>query len=84
MFHRLVRALAVQLFGLAARLGLHRLALFNRLFLAPYAVYKQFFEAGPIDRIEELIPENSLVIDVGANVGFFSLRFARWSATVAR
>jgi FkbM family methyltransferase len=69
---------AVRLFGLTAKLGLHRLPVFKPAFLAVYAVYKGYFEAGPIDRLNEFVPDGSLVIDVGANVGFFSLRFARW------
>ena len=55
-----------------------RVGPFNRLFLAVYGIYKRYFEAGPIDRLQEFVPPGSLVIDVGANVGFFSLRFARW------
>jgi hypothetical protein len=43
-----------------------------------YLVQKQYFEAGPIDRLREFVPAGSLVIDVGTNVGFFSLRFASW------
>jgi FkbM family methyltransferase len=69
---------AVRLFGLTAKLGLHRLPVFKPVFLASYAVYKRYFEAGPVDRLNEFVPSGSLVIDVGANVGFFSLRFARW------
>jgi FkbM family methyltransferase len=69
---------AVRLFGLTAKLGLHRLPVFKPAFLAFYALYKSYFEAGPIDRLNEFVPTGSLVIDVGANVGFFSLRFARW------
>ena len=78
MFSIFVRDSAVKLFGLTARLGLQRLPFFNRGFLALYQFYKKYFEAGPIDRLREFVPEGSLVIDVGANVGFFSLRFARW------
>ena len=73
-----IRDSAVKLFGLAAKLGLQRLPLFNRAFVALYPVYKQYIEAGPIDRLREFVPAGSLVIDVGANVGFFSLRFAKW------
>ncbi|WP_181167091.1 FkbM family methyltransferase [Mesorhizobium sp. B2-8-3] len=40
--------------------------------------YKRYFEAGPIDQLREFVPGGSLVIDVGANVGFFTLRFAEW------
>jgi FkbM family methyltransferase len=78
MFQSLIRNSAVQLFGLAAKLGVHRLPLFDRIFLVLYAGYKRHFEAGPIERLQEFIPTGSVVIDVGANVGFFSLRFARW------
>ena len=78
MFAIFVRDSAVKLFGLTAKLGLQRLPFFNRGFLALYQLYKRYFEAGPIDRLKEFAPEGSLVIDVGANVGFFSLRFARW------
>lgn len=59
-------------------MGIHRLPLFDRLFLALYGAYKKYFEAGPIDRLREFVPPGSVVIDVGANVGFFSLRFADW------
>jgi FkbM family methyltransferase len=78
MAPRLIGNFAVLLFGLVARSGLHRLPVFERIFLAFYAIYKRYFEAGPIDRLREFVPEGSLVVDVGANVGFFSLRFARW------
>jgi FkbM family methyltransferase len=43
-----------------------------------YEIYKRCFEAGPIERLKEFVPIGSLVIDVGANVGFFSVRFADW------
>ena len=70
---------AVQRFNaITAKLGLRRSPVFNRVFLASYAIYKQYFEAGPIDRLREFVPGGSLVIDAGANVGFFSLRFAKW------
>jgi FkbM family methyltransferase len=78
MFAIFVRDSAVKLFGLTAKLGLQRLPFFDRGFLALYQVYKRYFEAGPIDRLRGFVPEGSLVIDVGANVGFFALRFAKW------
>src|SRR5437588_5448029 len=78
MAHNLIRNSVVRLFGMIARLGVHRIPIFERGFLALYSTYKQYFEAGPIDRLAEFVPNRSLVIDVGANVGFFSLRFAKW------
>jgi FkbM family methyltransferase len=78
MVQNLIRSSAVRLFGAIAGLGIHRLPGFDRLFLALYGAYKKYFEAGPIDRLREFVPPGSVVIDVGANVGFFALRFADW------
>ena len=78
MFQSHIRDLAVGLFALIARLGVQRIPFFDRIFRACYTIYKQYFEAGPIDRLKEFAPAGSLVVDVGANVGFFSLRFASW------
>jgi FkbM family methyltransferase len=78
MHQRLIGNLVVRLYGLIARLGIQRAPAFNRVFLAFYAIYKKYFEAGPIDRLREFVPAGCCVIDVGANVGFFSIRFARW------
>jgi len=45
MFGHLARKSMVGLFGLAVRLGLHRLPPFLML----YSAYKQYIEAGPVD-----------------------------------
>jgi len=78
MFQKFIRDSTVRLFGLVAKSGVHRLPVIDRGFLALYAAYKKYFEAGPIDRLQEFVPSGSIVMDVGANVGFFSLRFAQW------
>jgi FkbM family methyltransferase len=69
--------------GLAAysvlvRTGIMKQAWARRVFPAVYSVYKTWIEAGPVDRLKELVPEGSTVVDVGANIGFFTLKFARW------
>ena len=84
MLQGLIRDSAVHLFGLASKLGIHRLPGFHRAFLTLYPIYKRHIEAGPIDRLREFVPEGSLVIDVGANVGFFTLRFAEWVGSSGR
>jgi FkbM family methyltransferase len=78
MVRNLIGNSIIRLYGLIVRLGVHRIPIFEPAFLTLYASYKKYFEAGPIDRLKEFVPSGSLVIDVGANVGFFSLRFARW------
>lgn len=48
------------------------------LFERAYALYKHAFEAGSVDLLRSFIAPNSTVIDVGANVGFFTMYFGRW------
>jgi FkbM family methyltransferase len=78
MLRNLLRSSVVNLFGLVAKIGLHRRSPFDRLFLASYMLYKEYVEGGAVDRLKDYVVGGSLVIDVGANVGFFSRRFAKW------
>lgn len=48
------------------------------LFERSYDLYKTVLEAGPIGALQRFVEPGSTVIDVGANLGFFSRRFARW------
>ena len=64
--------------------GLMRYGWGRRLFFAGYELYKSTFEAGPIAALRAYAPSGSLVIDVGANVGFFTERFARWVGPTGR
>jgi FkbM family methyltransferase len=47
-------------------------------FRSAYAGYKRFFEAGHLEPLRLLIPPGTSVVDVGANLGFFTLKFAGW------
>jgi hypothetical protein len=76
--------MVVRLFGLIARSAVHRKPIFESAFLALYVVYKKYFEAGPIDRLREFVPSGSLVIEVGANVGFFRFALPNGWATGAK
>ncbi len=48
------------------------------LFEVGYGGYKLLWEAGSIGQLRTVVTPGSLVVDVGANVGFFTVRFARW------
>ena len=45
-----------------------------------YLVYKALIEAGSVTLLRQWVRPNTSVIDVGANVGFFTVRFARWTS----
>ena len=75
------RALQLGLLWLYRRVfaeGLLRYGWGQRLFFQLYDAYKLCFEAGPISQLQSLIPQGALAVDVGANVGFFTRRLARW------
>jgi FkbM family methyltransferase len=50
----------------------------RRAFESVYLAYKYLIEAGPVARLQSVVAPGSTVIDVGANIGFFTLRFGRW------
>jgi len=47
------------------------------LFVSAYNLYKQTIEARYTNMLLKYIPTRSTVVDVGANIGFFTGRFAR-------
>lgn len=73
-----LQSLALKLYSLLVRTGLMKQPLARRLFVSLYSAYKALIESGPVDRLHDHVPPGSLVIDIGANVGFFTRKFARW------
>jgi len=65
-------------YGALARTGILKHPWARRLFLAAYSAYKTWIESGPVDRLKNLVAPGSTVVDVGASVGFFTLKFASW------
>jgi FkbM family methyltransferase len=43
-----------------------------------YLTYKRWFEAKDVESLREFVRLDSTVVDVGANIGFFTIHFARW------
>ncbi|OGQ96079.1 MAG: hypothetical protein A2521_13305 [Deltaproteobacteria bacterium RIFOXYD12_FULL_57_12] len=48
------------------------------LFKHAYFMYKRHLEAGAIIHLQKLVSPGSWIIDVGANIGFFSIHFCHW------
>jgi FkbM family methyltransferase len=68
----------------AARSGVFDRPRAKRGFESAYLAYKGLAEAGPVAGLKRLVPAGATVIDVGANIGFFTVRFGRWVGTGGR
>jgi FkbM family methyltransferase len=68
----------VRLYERAARGGVLDRPRPRRAYESVYLAYKRLIEAGPVDGLSALVTNGSMVFDVGANIGFFSMTFARW------
>jgi FkbM family methyltransferase len=66
------------LYRAAAAIGALDRSWGRALFETAYRVYKRHYEAGDIGLLQNWVRPNTAVIDVGANVGFFTLEFASW------
>lgn len=75
---QMLSALLLTSYRLAVRSGVLQKPWAQRLFLSVYGHYKALFEARHADRLAAWVPRAGVVFDVGANVGFFTLKFARW------
>jgi FkbM family methyltransferase len=48
------------------------------IFEMAYWFYKRYYEAGTIAPLQQFVKPGSCVVDVGANIGYFTLHFASW------
>jgi FkbM family methyltransferase len=65
-------------YKLACRTGVMSTRLGRAGFLVAYERYKAFSDAAHLELLGKLVRPGSTVIDVGANVGFYTRRFAEW------
>lgn len=66
------------------RTGLLRTAPGKRIFEACYLFYKRSFEAKNVSQLRHHVRSDHWVVDVGANIGFFTDLFAQWSGGSGR
>jgi FkbM family methyltransferase len=76
--NRLLQSGLIGLYRLVAATGGLDTPLGRRIFEASYQFYKDRLEAGPIRMLRPWVRPKTFVIDVGANIGFFSRQFATW------
>ena len=74
----IVQACLLKIYAQIVRTGFFSFSWGRSFFLTTYDLYKLFVEAGDIRSLRRFVKPGEIVIDVGANVGFFTKRFARW------
>ncbi|MEQ8660033.1 MAG: FkbM family methyltransferase [Gammaproteobacteria bacterium] len=50
----------------------------RRVLMSAYVLYKRWFEAAQVRGLHEFVAADAWVVDVGANVGYFTRLFAGW------
>ena len=78
MLSRLLQTVSLALYSGLAKSGVLSHPAARSAFLRAYGLYKRLIEAGPVDRLQDYVPKGGVVVDIGANVGFFTLKFADW------
>lgn len=74
---RALQRAALAAWSVSTRMGLVELPKVRRLYSTFYFLYKGYVEARFIDTLLERVPAGSVVVDVGAYIGFFAVSFAR-------
>lgn len=77
-YKRMLQNGLFSIYRAVVRLGVLNTRWGRALFEAVYLQYKAHVEAGPVELLQRYVRPGTVVIDVGANVGFFTLKFGKW------
>jgi len=75
---KILQSVCLAAYRIVAATGFFDTRFGEKLFFAAYEAYKESIEARTADTLAQWVPAGTVVIDVGANIGFFTVRFARW------
>jgi FkbM family methyltransferase len=78
VFLRIVQKIAFAIYFSLNKFGIFRFVLVEKSFIRAYFWYKSKLENFNLDSISHLVRPNSTVIDVGANVGWFTVAISRY------
>lgn len=81
---RKVQLLLLAIYRYALATGVLSTRIGKAAFEFAYSRYKALVEAGEVDLLRAHVVEGGVVIDVGANIGFFALKFAAWAGASGR
>jgi FkbM family methyltransferase len=75
---KIIQTAAFEIYSKADRLGMFKFTLVDHVFIKIYYFYKSKLENIDLQLISHYIVPNSHVIDVGANIGWFTLNLERF------
>ncbi len=78
VFLKFIQAVAFEVYSKINRLGVFRFTLVDHAFTKMYYIYKSKLENVDLALISHYIVPNSHIIDVGANIGWFTLNIGRF------
>jgi FkbM family methyltransferase len=75
---RIIQSCLLKSYALVVKTGILSTSWGRSIFLTTYNWYKVLIEAGEVKSLQSYIKPGEVAIDIGANVGFFTTRFAKW------
>lgn len=82
--NRLIQSFLLGSYRLVRKSGVLDEGIGERCFEVAYDLYKGLLEARDIRRLRPFVEPGTTVVDVGANIGFFAVRFAEWTGKAGR
>jgi FkbM family methyltransferase len=76
--NRVLQAALLKLYATVHPTGILDTRWFRNMFERSYFLYKGHYEAPNLEPLRRYIFPDTSIIDVGANIGFFSIQFAQW------
>jgi len=73
-----IQAGLLKMYRLVEATGLLSTGPGERAYRSAYGAYKRFLEAGHLEPLRSIVRPGTSVVDGGANLGFFTLKFAAW------
>jgi FkbM family methyltransferase len=78
LFLGLVQYVAFKFYYVLNRVGIFKFDVFDQAFIKLYFIYKRNIESDNLDFLKSFIKKNITVIDVGANIGYFSIEISKY------
>jgi FkbM family methyltransferase len=77
-FLRLVQSIAFKVYYILNKLGVFKIVVFDNVFIYLYFMYKRKIESYDLEFLKSYLKKNVTVIDVGANIGFFTMEISKY------